>query len=181
MKLLPFLLAATASVALAAPQDVQQFLTDAQTAYMRGDLETARANFEMVYKLDPRNQTAIAYLKRIKLEQAKTAGGGASTEKKLAAVIIPKIEFREATLREALDFLRTKVNDETGGKTPVNFVLHLPEDAAAAKITVSLTNIPFTEALRYIGGLAGVDFVYDKYAIVAKPAGAKGAEPKPAN
>ncbi len=181
MKFLPFLLAVAASVALAAPHDVQQLLTDAQTAYMRGDFETARANFEMVYKLDPRNQTAIAYLKRIKLEQAQKGGGGASTEKRLAAVLIPKIEFREATLREALDFLRTKVNDATGGKEPVNFVMQLPEDAAAAKITVSLANIPFTEALRYIGSLAGVNFVYDKYAIVAKPAGAKAVEPKPAN
>ena len=171
MKLLPFLsLLAMASIAFAA-EDLQKLLTDGQTALLRGETELARGNFEMVLKLAPNNPTAIAYLRRIKLEQAQKGAGGGSPEKKLAAVIIPKIEFREATLREALDFLRGKVVEVTGGKQTVNIVLQVPEEASAAKITLSLANIPFTEALRYIGSLSNVQFVYDQFAIVGKPAG----------
>ncbi len=178
MKTLQFLSAVTLLLvtlpsAMAAPNEVQTLLTEAQTAYMRGDIEGAKANFQMVNKLDPRNQTAIAFLRRIQVEQAQKGGAGA-VEKKLAAIIIPNIEFKEATLRETLEFLRKKVNDMPNNQQPVNFVMQLPdEQAATAKVTLNLTNIPFTEVLRYIGGLAGVSFAYDKYAIIVRPSGGK--------
>lgn len=174
MKSLPFLsLVGSLCVALAgvavAKEDMQKLLTEAQTAYMRGDIETAKTNFEMVRALDPRNQTAAAFLQRIKVEQAQK--GGAGEEKKYAGVVLPSIEFKEATLRESLEFLRKKVNEMPNNKAPVNFVLQLSEEqAAAARVTLNLKNIPFTEALRYLGDLTGVTFVYDKYAIVVKPA-----------
>jgi hypothetical protein len=174
MKLLP-LLGLVVSFSLALPgaaraEDVQKLLTEAQTAYMRGEVENARAAFEMVSKLDPRNQTAIAFLRRIQLEQA-AKGGASGVEKKFAAVIIPAIEFKEATLREALEFLRKKVNDMPGDKPQVNFVLQLPEEQAVpSRITLNLSGVPFTEALKYVGGLASVSFTYDQYAIVVKPA-----------
>jgi hypothetical protein len=153
-------------------ENVQQLLTQAQTAYMRGDVENAKATFEMVKQLDPRNQTAIAFLRRIQVEQAAKGGAG-STEKKFAAVIIPTIEFKDATLREALEFLRKKVNDMPGDKPQVNFVVQLPEEqAASTRITLNLGGVPFTEALKYVGGLASVTFTYDQYAILVKPAGA---------
>jgi hypothetical protein len=44
-----------------------------------------------------------------------------------------------------------------------------------AEVTLSLTNIPLTEALRYLGGLVNAKVEYDKYAIVIRPAG--GAAP----
>lgn len=172
MKPLQFLtLVGSLSLALAGgawAEDVQKLLTEAQTAYMRGDVEMARANFEMVTKLDPRNQTAIAFLRRIQVEQAQ--GGAGSVEKKFAAVIIPAIEFKDATLREALEFLRKKVNEMPGDKPMVNFVVQLPEDqATASRITLNLSGVPFTEALKYVGGLANVNFTYDKFAILVKP------------
>ena len=177
MKTLQFIsLIGSLSVALAgatvAAEDVQKLLSEAQTAYIRGDVETAKSTFETIRQLDPRNQTAIAFLRRIQVEQAAKGGSGA-VEKKLAGVIIPKVEFKDATLREALEFLRKKVNEMPDNKQPVNFVMQLPEEqAAGAKITLNLANVPFTEALRYIGGLVGATFAYDKYAIVVKPAAA---------
>ena len=153
----------------AVAENVQSLLSEAQTAYMRGDVDTAKATFEMVNKLDPRNQTAIAFLRRIQVEQAAKGGAG-SIEKKFAAVVIPTIEFKDATLREALEFLRKKVNEMPGDKPQVNFVMQLPEEqATAARITLNLAGVPFTEALRYVGGLAGVTVAYDKYAILVKP------------
>jgi len=156
----------------AVAENVQKLLTDAQTAYMRGEVESAKATFQMVNKLDPKNQTAIAFLRRIQVEQAAKGGGG-SVEKKFAAVILPQVEWRDATLRETLEFLRKKVNEAPGNKPQVNFVLQVPEERlAAARITLSLSNLPFTEVLRYVGGMAGVSFTYDQYAILVKPAAA---------
>ena len=126
-------------------------------------------------------------------------------QRKLDRIIIPKLEFREATIREAVDFLKKKsveldIDSEPGNRG-VNIVLKLdnggagaaPAEAPApapaaipgleqipaapgaapapagaapvpmvapgdARITVSLTNIPLIEALRYVTNLAGLKF-----------------------
>jgi general secretion pathway protein D len=143
----------------------------------------------------------------------------ASTERirrKLERIVIPKLEFREATIREAVDFLKKKsveLDDiSPAGEKGVNIVLKLegagggggggaPAPAAApaipgipgleaapaapaaapaaapvaignpadARITVSLTNIPLIEALRYVTGLANLKFKVEPYAVSVVP------------
>ena len=147
-----------------------------------------------------------------------------STERirrKLERIIIPKIEFRDATVREAIDFLKKKsveLDDfSPAGEKGVNIVLKLdagngggggggggapaaaapipgipgldnaqpaapaagaiPAPAAApgggspadARITVSLTNIPLIEALKYVTGLASLKFKVEPYAVSVVP------------
>jgi type II secretory pathway component GspD/PulD (secretin)/tetratricopeptide (TPR) repeat protein len=56
----------------------------------------------------------------------RNLGGTAQITNKLNTIIIPRIEFRDATLREAIDFLRQQAeeNDTSGtGKRGVNIVL----------------------------------------------------------
>jgi hypothetical protein len=36
-------------------------------------------------------------------------------------------------------------------------------------VTLSLSNVPFTEGLRYLASVANLDVVYDKYAVLLKP------------
>ena len=176
MKILPTFLvpALLATFALTAgAESVQQLLSEAQTAYLRGDMETAKRNFELVNKLDPRNMTAIAYLRTMKAREVQ-AGAGAVQEKQFSAIILPKIEFREATLGSALDFLKQQVNKQTGGKQIVNFVVQLPDEQVKAQtVTLSLANVPFTEVLRYIGTLTNTTFTFEKYAIAVRPASGK--------
>ena len=110
---------------------------------------------------------------------------------KLNNIILPKLEFRDATIREAIDFLRKKSVDldpekahpETAG---INMVLQLeapnppapavngpaglPPDAAnTARITVSLSNIPIGEALKYVTALAGLKYKIEPYCIRIVP------------
>jgi hypothetical protein len=60
-----------------------------------------------------------------------------------------------------------------GDKPQVNFVIQLSEQhLASSRLTLNLAGIPFTEVLKYIGGLANLTFDYDKYAILVKAAGA---------
>jgi general secretion pathway protein D len=136
---------------------------------------------------------------------------------KLNRIIIPKIEFRDATVREAVDFLKLKSSElDTQEPDPtrrgVNIVLQLdtggeaaPPPAAAtplapaaptipgleaapaagglptaaapapavssaeARITLSLSNIPLIEALKYICQLANLKLKIDPYAVSIVP------------
>jgi general secretion pathway protein D len=137
---------------------------------------------------------------------------------KLNRIVIPKIEFRDATVREAVDFLKEKSRDlDTQEPDPtrrgVNIVLQLdsgeasapPAEAAPvapaapaipgleaapaaglpaaaapaaavpavssaeARITLSLSNIPLIEALKYICQLANLKLKIDPYAVSIVP------------
>jgi len=135
---------------------------------------------------------------------------------KLNRIIIPKIEFRDATVREAVDFLKQKsialdTDEPDPTRRGVNIVLQLesggesapPEAAPAApaapaipgletpaatapaagvgaapsvvgsadtRITLSLSNIPLMEALKYICSLSGLKLKIDTYAVSIVPA-----------
>ncbi|MBA3833180.1 MAG: type II secretion system protein GspD [Chthoniobacterales bacterium] len=144
---------------------------------------------------------------------ARDAGGTARITNKLNSIIIPKIEFRDASIREAVDFLRQQAaaNDPSpDNKKGVDIVLRTtalgrvegpaanprtappgpgapPEDATVepapltpgpaapsiaptdARITITLTQIPLGEALRYIASQAGLKVKVEPYAVSIIP------------
>src|SRR5438067_6389023 len=154
--------------------------------------------------------------------------GTARTTQKLNSIIIPRVEFRDASVREAIDFLRQQAtaNDPGGeGKKGVDIVLRLaplgqiapppvpvepaqsatgaappagavpPEGAppaiatpvparpivapavvaapaispGEARITITLSQIPLGEALRYIASQAGLKVKVEPYAVSIIP------------
>jgi hypothetical protein len=171
-------LAGLASASLG--NDLTDMQAEAERAYVRGDLASAKEKFELIRRLEPNNRTAIAYLRRILADEAKQNAGKAppnTTQAALTRLIVEKVDFREATLVDALDFLKQKGNQLGGGKLAINFVFQLDEAARNARVTVTLNNAPYSEVLRYIGELANVQFIYEPYAILVKPKGA--AQPAP--
>jgi hypothetical protein len=175
-----WMLALASVVSTSLATDVSDLMTEAQRAYIRNDLATAKEKFELVRKLDPANKTAVSYLRRIIADEMAQNAGKAprnSTQDALQKMILEKVELREASLSEALEFLKQKGNQVGGGKVAINFVLQLDEQTQNAKVTIALQKVPFAEVLRYVGELAGVQFVYEPYAIVVKPKGA--AQPVP--
>ncbi len=145
---------------------------------------------------------------------ARDATGTARITNKLNTIIIPKIEFRDASIREAIDFLRQQAaaNDPApDNKKGVDIVLRTsslghvegaapaaaapplpgaaPEDGTApiapapltaapstpaispsdARITITLTQIPLGEALRYIASQAGLKVKVEPYAVSIIP------------
>jgi hypothetical protein len=152
-----------------ATPEIQQLLNEGQTAYMKGDIEGAKAAFEMVYTMDSRNITAINFLTRIKAMKGVNTKG-VPIERQIAGVIIPQIQFRDATLSSALDYLKKAIVRESGGKVAVNFVVQLPtEQVTTQTVTLSLNQVPFSEAVKYLASVANLDVEYQKYAIVLKP------------
>lgn len=160
-------------------EGVPELLREAQAAYLRGDMKLAKENFTLVNRMDPRNAVAIGYLKMIAAAEAKQPQG-AALQKQLEQLIVPKVDFREATLGSVLDVLKQAASKHSDGKIAVNFVVQLPPDQVATRtVTLNLVNVPMSEVLRYLGGLAQVEFAYEKYAILVKPRSAP-ATPAPA-
>ncbi len=174
MKLLPFIALSVCLLALAGVahgENIRDFLTAGQVAMQKGDIATAKKNLEIVYRMDPRNPVAIGLLKQIAIQEKNSNTAGATQEKALAKVIIPKLAFKEATFDSALAFLKTKVDEVSGGKQSVNFVVQ-PSVDQKMTVTLNLTNIPASEAIRYLGELTNTRFDFQKFAVMVSPKGA---------
>ena len=115
---------------------------------------------------------------------------------RLNRVIIPKIDFRDATVRQAITFLQQQsraaegpsaAGDQSAG---INIVLKLPRAGVAAptatdefgepasttpvaspdsRISLNLTNVPLYEALRYVATLAGLKVKVEPFAVSIVP------------
>jgi general secretion pathway protein D len=126
--------------------------------------------------------------------------GTEATMAKLNRIIIPKIDLRDATVREAVEFLKQRSREldtsveEPQEKRGVNIFLKLAAPAAApapdmtavppvegaaapppvggsadTRVTLSLTNVPLIEALRYLTELAGLKYKIEPYAVSIVP------------
>ena len=90
--------------------------------------------------------------------------------KKAGKIIFPKIDFRETTLSEAVDFLRQKSKTLDPEGTGMNLILNNPSAAGEVpRLTLTLTNSPLSEVLREIAARAGCQIVADGYAITLRP------------
>jgi len=104
--------------------------------------------------------------------------GSASISKKLNDIIIPKIEFRETTVREAIDFIKARAaaldtNEPDPTRRGVNIVLKLDPAAQAAesmtRITLSLNDLPLRAVLDYVAAAAGLKVKVEPYAVAIVP------------
>lgn len=96
--------------------------------------------------------------------------------KRAQAIVIPKIDFRGATLAEAVQFLRVKSRQLDPGKKGVNLTLIETEGQTATALSLNLKNVPLWNALRYVSELAGMRLEANEEAIVIQPWVAEKAE-----
>ncbi len=139
---------------------------------------------------------------RTSVSEAQGRGGIRGTEAiaaKLNRIIIPKIDLRDTTVREAVEYLKQQSkNLDTTTTNPqekrgVNIVLKLdsanpaatPDPSAPAPaegtptapvsgsadtpITLALNNVPLIEALRYLTELANLKYKIEPYAVSIVP------------
>lgn len=143
--------------------------------------------------------------------EAPQAAREAAIRQSMMQLIIPKLEFREATVREALEFLTRKIAQLYPTQPGLNYVLSLPvatgpadapsnpsppgdipglvDPKAAALaaappeepgITLSLTNIPLWEALRYVAEIAHLQMKVGERALELSPQEKPAAKAGPA-
>lgn len=98
--------------------------------------------------------------------------GTSLINRKLDDIIIPRIDFQDVTIREALDFLKQKAvsldtTESDPAKRGVNLVLNIPEGSpeASSRITLSLTDIPLRAAINYVANAANLKLKVEPYAV----------------
>ena len=95
---------------------------------------------------------------------------------KLDSIKIPRIDFTDSSIREALDFIKKRARelDESEAdpdKKGVNIVLKLPPDtdSSAYPITLALDDVPLRAALEYVSQAASLKIKIEPYAVVVVP------------
>jgi hypothetical protein len=83
----------------------------------------------------------------------------------LSLVFLPKIDLRDKTAREALEFIKKRSKDLSPDGGGVRLVLKLTEEASLPKITLALQNVSTGEAIRYVAELADLEVSMDKTTI----------------
>ena len=111
------------------------------------------------------------------IEQPQIDTRGTSLiNRKLDEIIIPRVDFRDATIREALDFLKQRAvaldtTDQDPTRRGINIVLKVPVDSpeADSRITLSLNDIPLRAAIDYVAKAANLKLKIEPYAVAVVP------------
>ena len=88
---------------------------------------------------------------------------------KLRSIVFPSVDFTDATLQNAVDFLNDRTRQLDPDQVGINFIPR-PEALTQAKpITLSLKKVPLGEVLRYVSQLAQVKYKVDQSAVFFVP------------
>ena len=107
----------------------------------------------------PNDEHPTSYLRQI--QSARLV-----MEAPLQKMIVPKVEFREATLSDVLGFLHQISGELAVDKKPVSFVFQAPPGAMLPTVTLSLQNVPMLDLIRYITATAGLSYKIEQHAVV---------------
>jgi hypothetical protein len=101
-------------------------------------------------------------------------------QRKLETQIIPEVRIHNADFTDALHYLQLQALASSESPVQVPFIVRLPADFKPRyELTLNLKGVPFWEALRHLGGQAGVEFSIARNSVLIRPAGAESAA-KPA-
>jgi general secretion pathway protein D len=102
--------------------------------------------------------------------------GTENINSKLESIVIPRINFTDSSIREALDFLKKRAADLDELESDpdlkgVNIILKVPPGSPeeSAQITLEIENVPLKAALDYVAQAAGLKIKIDPYAVVVVP------------
>jgi hypothetical protein len=162
-----FVMGAGLGVAPAA-DDIENLFQMGRAAYYKGDLEQAHQLLSMVQQQNPRHQETRILLGDIRLKLK--AASGSSLKKKYEGVKLTKIEFADVTLEEALDGLRVLSKNASSGQVVPNFIV-TDQTLKAKTLSLTLTDVPLTQAIDYVARIAGAKTTYDQHAVLFTSAG----------
>jgi hypothetical protein len=149
---------------------LQSVFNKAEADFKAGKYAEAKAGYEAVLKARPDFVYARQGLAKTEAAIKNPPKQNSTVEASLAALIVPKFKFEDASFGTVLEYLTEKSTELSGGKVTANFIYKGPAaDRDNKLITLSLANVPLTEVIRYVGAQAGVRFTYDKYAVVGTP------------
>jgi hypothetical protein len=141
--------------------DIQKLFDQGRAAFYQGDYVLAAKLLKQVQVAAPKHEMTRIMLATIATQPKEELGLKAT----YAAVKIPKIQLSEVTLDESLQALSVMAKNASGGKVTPNFIVKSP-DLNKMPLTMSLTNAPLDEVVRYIAEMAKAKVTWDKHAVV---------------
>jgi general secretion pathway protein D len=119
-------------------------------------------------------------------ELSTTISNVAKMRKKLEEIVIKEISFNEAPIEDVVSFLTAKSREADPTGEGVNFVLKqggavaptlttvkgaspAPKASKIPPVTITLSNLPLSEVLRFINTTTGLKTQIDDYAVVLLP------------
>ncbi len=142
-------------------EDLNAVYQQGRAAYYKGDLEKAYQLLSRVAAANPKHADTANMLAYIRANHQPKDN---SLQTQYAAVTLPKVEMADVTLTEAIEGLRALSKNASGGKVMPNVIVK-GEELGQRKLSLSLSNVPLTEALNYVTQLVGAKATYDKYAV----------------
>ncbi|MDX6765793.1 MAG: hypothetical protein SFU85_03280 [Candidatus Methylacidiphilales bacterium] len=105
-----------------------------------------------------------------KLVQPIRRSNNFAISQKLTSIIIPQVDFSDATIADAATFItnRTRELDPEGTGVSV-IVKNEGVNSSSKPFSLRLNNVPAGEVLRYITNLAGVKYRVDEFAVFIVP------------
>ncbi|MBL9155308.1 MAG: hypothetical protein JNK37_22690 [Verrucomicrobiales bacterium] len=101
--------------------------------------------------------------------EAQPSGKASAKSAVVAArIVLPQVEFAGAPLPSVLQFLQNRSLELDPEKKGLNLILNAPGEPLAdeIKITLTLRNVPLSEALKYVAALSRLKLRYDEDAVV---------------
>ncbi len=103
---------------------------------------------------------------------SQTGSGALLT--KMQKIVFPEVRFSNATIEEALEFLRVKnrdldISEMDPTRKGVSFILKAGDEASQARITLDLKDVSLADAMRYVTELAGMKYKVEPYAVLVVP------------
>ena len=139
---------------------------------------------DLLRQVDEQWQVPVPNVSMLPTDSGSDIGGGQNDAQliieKLKRIIVPNIQFEQATVEEAITFLRIKSRElddlePDPASKGINFILKTNIDETGT-ITLSLTNVPLQVALKAITDLAGLRFRVEPFAVVIVPLTDQGSE-----
>ena len=169
----------------AARRGMEQVAT-AKSSYQKAAYDHTRA--EMLSQVDGQWELQVPAAK-LDLSLAEpgsnhTESNLVSVKNKLDRIIISKFALDQASLEEAVDFLRLRAREnDMIDHQGMNFTVNLgaPDSAAATHIRklrfdLQLSNTPLSQVLKYITDITGTTYTTDDFSVIISPAGSASAE-----
>ena len=174
MKTSPLLLASALAIAwlhtpvARAEDDIHVLYQEGRAAFFAGQFDLAREKLSLVLAKNPTHPETRAMMAQI---ETKLGPDNTLLRKSYEKLIIERFEVTDAELSESIQALKILAKNASGGKLIPNIVLR-DADLGKKPVTLNLTKIPLSEALRYLADLSGAHLSYDKTAVVfSKPGG----------
>ena len=113
--------------------------------------------------------------KGLEVDPRRGRSAAAAIQQKMAGIIIPHLEFHDAPLSDAIEFIRQESRrldlDPDTDNRGLNIFLKLPKDmsASSAVVTAELTDVSVLDALKAVAEKVGLKVEVEPYAVSMVP------------